>query len=279
LKKSHPFHRTIFAFIGETTMEFSEEQYFAQTYDAFVKDWDGEIEFYRELAAPFATGKGSLLEIGSGTGRVAIRLAKMGVEVVGIDLSAHMIAIAHAKSDGMTNIRWVQADMRQFDLDETFDLAIIPGHAFQFMLTGEAQMECLASIRRHLKDAARLVIHLDHQDLGWLGSLPRQAGEIYKEVQRFTHPQTGRLVRTWRAWSYAPSTQTASSMSRWEETGEAGQVFQSGRRGPIQLHCAFRFEMEHLLARAGFETLALYGDFHKEALRDDSSEMIWVVRK
>ena len=47
----------------------------------------------------------------------------------------------------------------------------------------------------------------------------------------------------------------------------------------MALHCVFRFEMEHLLARTGFEIQAVYGDFFKNALNDQSSEMIWVARK
>jgi SAM-dependent methyltransferase len=259
-------------------MTLSEEQYFAQTYDAFVHDWDGEIDFYRQLAEPVRDRGGSLLEIGCGTGRVAIRLAQMGVRVVGMDLSAEMINVAQAKSAGMANLRWEVGDMRQFELGERFDLALIPGHAFQFMLSGRAQVECLASIRRHLNNGASVVMHLDHQDISWLGRLPRESGVGYIEAEQFTHPQTGRRVRTWRAWSYEPSTQTATAISRWEESNEDGEVVQRGKRGPIHLHCVFRFEMEHLLARAGYEVLVLYGDFHKNPLKDDSSEMIWVAR-
>jgi hypothetical protein len=47
----------------------------------------------------------------------------------------------------------------------------------------------------------------------------------------------------------------------------------------MALHCVFRFEMEHLLARTGFEIQAMYGDFLKNKLSDNSSEMIWVARK
>ena len=47
--------------------------------------------------------------------------------------------------------------------------------------------------------------------------------------------------------------------------------------GPIRLHCVFRFEMEHLLARAGFEALTVYGDFYEGDLKSDSSDMVWVA--
>ena len=92
------------------------------------------------------------------------------------------------------------------------------------------------------------------------------------------HPKTRRLIRTSRAWSYEPSTQTASVVTVWEEIGADGKVGDRWERGPIRLHCVFRFEMEHLLARVGFEVEALYGDFFRQELRDESTEMLWVVR-
>jgi hypothetical protein len=49
-------------------------------------------------------------------------------------------------------------------------------------------------------------------------------------------------------------------------------------RVAIRLHCIFRFEMEHLLARAGFAVDAVYGDFFRRPLGEDSTHMIWVAR-
>ena len=106
-------------------------EFYAETYDASVPDWPGEIDFYREMSAEIKPRGQALLEVACGTGRVGIRLAKDGINVVGLDLSADMLAVAKKKSQDLTNIRWVQADMRSFDMDEKFGLAIITGHAFQ----------------------------------------------------------------------------------------------------------------------------------------------------
>ena len=46
----------------------------------------------------------------------------------------------------------------------------------------------------------------------------------------------------------------------------------------MRLHCVFRFEMEHLLARAGLIVEALYGNFARQPLADTSSDMMWVAR-
>ena len=80
------------------------------------------------------------------------------------------------------------------------------------------------------------------------------------------------------AWWYEPATQTAVSHKIWEALEEDGRVVERVDRGRIRLHVVFRFEMEHLLARAGVEVEAVYGDFFRNELRDDSSEMIWVAR-
>jgi SAM-dependent methyltransferase len=250
----------------------------AQLYDASVPDWPGEIDFYRELAAQAHSKGQSVLEVACGTGRVTLPLARDGVNVVGIDISAAMLDVARDKSAGMPNARWVAGDMRSFELGETFGLAILPGHPFQSLLTPADQVACLECIKHHLVPGGVLVVHLDHQDVSWLGDLCGDKDGVFEAAEEPTHPETGRLIRTSRAWSYEPSTQTASVVTAWEEIGLAGEVVDRWERGPIRLHCVFRFEMEHLLARVGFEIEAVYGDFFRGELRDESSEMVWVAR-
>ena len=161
---------------------------------------------------------------------------------------------------------------------ETFGLAIIPAHSFQFMLTPEDQVACLACIRRHLDPGGLLVVHLDHLEVDWLGDLHGGMGGVFEPQPEVRHPRTGRPVRTLRAWTYEPSTQTASVVTVTEELDARGQVVKRRERGPLAQHCVFRFEMEHLLARAGFQVEAVYGDFYRGELQDDSSEMIWLAR-
>lgn len=241
----------------------------ADVYDVSVADWEGEIDFYRALVTK--NDAKSVLEIACGTGRITVRLAQDGLHVVGVDLSPAMLDVARAKN---SDVRWIEGDMRSFEAGEQFDLAIIPGHSFQFMLTPADQLAALACAKKHLNAGGRLVIHLDHQDMKWLG-------EIHGEFERakdVTHPKTGHTIQTWRAWSYNRATQTASATMRRKELDAAGQVLDEWETGPVQLHCLFRFEMEHLLARAGFEIESLYGDFLRGELTSKSSEMIWVVR-
>ena len=262
--------------------QLSEErtaEFYAQTYDQSVPDWPGEMDFYQGMAAEVKRSGGAVLEVASGTGRVAIRLAQQGVSVVGLDLSPQMLEVAREKTAGLENVRWVQADMRSFELGQTFDLVIIPGHAFQNLNTPQDQVACLECIRRHLHPGGLLVVHLDHQDVSWLGELLGEKGGRFEKAEQFRHPESGRQVRTSRSWSYEPAGQTAICQTVWEELETDGRVVNRWQTRPIRLHCVFRFEMEHLLARAGFAVEAVYGDFSRHALGDDSSEMVWVARR
>jgi SAM-dependent methyltransferase len=264
-----------------TDNEPSPDEFYALIYDDAVPDWPGEIDFYRAMAAEAKAAGGSVLELACGTGRVAIRLAQDGVRMVGLDLSAEMIRVAARKSAGLENTRWVEGDMRSFDLGETFDLVLIPGHSFQNLNSPQDQVACLECIRRHLTPAGTLVVHLDHmnvENVRWLGDLCDEEGGVFKPAEQVHHPRTGRQVRAWRAWSYEPATQTATARTAWEELDAEGQVVNRVERHPVRLHCVFRFEMEHLLARTGFEIAAVYGDFFRNGLQDASPGMIWVAR-
>jgi SAM-dependent methyltransferase len=254
-------------------------EFYAQTYDESVPDWPGEIDFYRGMAAEVKRSGGAMLEIASGTGRVAIRLAQEGVNIVGLDLSPQMLEVAREKSVGLENMRWVQGDMRSFELGQTFEIVIITGHAFQHLNTPQDQVACLECIRRHLRRGGFLVVHLDHQDVSWLGDLLREKGGRFEAAGQFQHPESGRQVRTSRAWSYEPASQTAICQTAWEEIETDGQVVNRWQTRPTRLHCVFRFEMEHLLARVGFAIEAVYGDFFRHVLGDTSSEMIWVAQR
>jgi ubiquinone/menaquinone biosynthesis C-methylase UbiE len=263
----------------------SDEQvaaFYAQTYDDSVPDWPGEIEFYRRIASEVRIKGEGLLEVACGTGRVAIRLAQEGTHTMGLDLSPKMLAVAREKSKGIASIRWVQADMCAFDLGETFGLVLIPGHSFQNLNTPQEQVACLECISRHLNPSGHLVIHLDHQNIenvGWLGRLVGEMGGIFEPAEQFSHPQTGRQIHAFRAWSYEPVTQTAICTTKWEAVGSDGQVIDRWQTEPVRLHCIFRYEMEHLLARVGFSVENLFGDFFQNPLNDKSSNMIWVAHK
>jgi SAM-dependent methyltransferase len=252
-------------------------QFYAETYDESVPDWPNEIDFYQEMAVNAKHAGGSVLELACGTGRVAIRLARCGASVIGLDLSQDMLEVARRKSVDLDNIRWVQGNMRSFQLDECFGLVIITGDAFQHINTPEDQLSCLECIKRQLMPGGQLVVHLNHLDFRWLGELLGRKDHPFEVEGKFTRAATGREIQSYRAWSYEPSTQTAIVHARWEEMDTTGHVMDFWQTAPARIHCVFRFEMEHVLARADFTVDALYGDFSRHPLADNSSDMIYVA--
>lgn len=256
-------------------MALNPDQLAEEIYGPTVTDWTGrELDFYREAAK----GTKSVLEVACGTGRIGLRLAQEGWSVYGFDLSPHMIEIARRKAEGIHNIELSVADMTSFDLGKTFDLVIIPGHSFQFMLTIRAQLACLASTCRHISENGRLIVHIDHQELAWLGGLPIEPEGTFGLPSDVRLPD-GRAFRTRKRWSYDRATQTAELVTRIEQTDSTGLVLDSATRGPVHMHCFFHYDMQHLLERAGLEVQALYGDLSRGSLAHDSAEMIWVASR
>lgn len=254
------------------------QQLYAQIYDLYVANWPNEVDFYRELIRSSPLSEQGILEIACGTGRMTLQLAQENINLTGLDLSPELLAIANEKSTDVPNVSWVQGDMRTFDLAHQFGIAIMPGHSFQFMTTPEDQMKCLTQIKTHLVTDGLLVLHLDHQDIPWLGGLIEQHEPAFKTGQPLTHPKTGRTFRQSYAWTFDIATHTATIQINWEELDQAGNIVETWRMAPLALHCIFRFEMEHALKRAGFSIEAVYGDFSKNELASDSGQMIWVAR-
>jgi len=254
------------------------EELYAQLYDAWVNDWEGEVDFYKDLIEHSPLQSHGVLEIACGTGRITMRLAEDGIDVTGFDISSELLEIARHKSLGMPNVNWLVGDMRTFHTERQFGFVISPGHSFQFMITPDDQVKCLEQIKRHLVPEGMLVLHIDYQDYGWIAGLLRKETPVYQRSDVIMHPTTNqKFVRSW-GWRFEPVAQTATVQVNWEEVDENGSVIQTWKMEPKQLHCIFPFEMEHLLKRVGFSVEAVYGDFFKNELTSYSEQMIWVAR-
>ncbi len=254
------------------------EELYAYLYDLYVSDWPGELDFFRELASEPLVQEAGLLEIGCGTGRVALRLARSGIQVTGLDLSPELLAVARQKGAGLANLRWIQADMRAFELGEKYGAVIIPGHSFQFMTTREAQMDCLGCIRRHLLPGGALVLHLDQPGEEWLAGLLAQTEPSWRYGSLLIHPVTGRTYRKANYWTYDPAAQTAANHIQWDLLNECGEVVQVCQMTVMPLWVPTRREVEALLHQAGYTIEAVYGDFFKRPLEESSANMIWAAR-
>lgn len=115
-------------------------------------DLAGTVDLLAELA-----GDGPALELGIGTGRVALPLVARGVEVHGIDASAAMVARLRAKPGG-DRIPVTIGNFVDLPVAGRYALVYIPFNTFFALLTQEEQVRCFASVAAHLTDGGRFLI-------------------------------------------------------------------------------------------------------------------------
>jgi SAM-dependent methyltransferase len=238
---------------------------------------EGDVAFYLEQARRRG---GPVLEVGCGTGRVAIVLAEQGVDVVGLDLSAAMLRIAERKRARLApevarRLTLVEADMTDFSLDRTFPLIVTPSRSFQFMLTPGAQRSALGSMRRHLRPDGALVLDLFDPLLDWCVPRP-QANEPSRQAT-VRNPVTGLDVRIEVVErSPDPARQLIDEVWRYTELDESGGEVRSTTERLI-LRWTLRSEIRHLAELEGFEVDAEFGDF-REGGPAYGREQVWILR-
>jgi SAM-dependent methyltransferase len=83
------------------------------------------VDVHGEAAVVLSLGPGAVLDAGCGTGRVAIELARHGIDVVGVDVDASMIAEARRRAPEQV---WLEADLATLELGRTFDVVVLAGN-------------------------------------------------------------------------------------------------------------------------------------------------------
>jgi SAM-dependent methyltransferase len=111
-----------------------------------------------ELLAELATD-GTALELGIGTGRLALPLAERGVRVHGIDLSPDMVAQLRAKPGG-AELPVTIGDFASARLGATFSLAYLVFNTINNLTTQEAQVACFENVAAHLEPGGSFVIEV-----------------------------------------------------------------------------------------------------------------------
>jgi ubiquinone/menaquinone biosynthesis C-methylase UbiE len=237
---------------------------------------EGDAAWYAARAREWG---GPVLEGAVGTGRVAWEIARAGIEVVGFDASPAMLGRAEAKRAAMppeasARARFVKGDLREFDLGRTFPLAIVPFRAFQCLLEPEEQAMSLACFRRHLEPGGRLALNLFDPDYRYL----TPGSRFPKEHTPVVHPDRGtRVVVTTGARDVDPLRQVFHEVWEFREEDAAGATILEEKE-VLHMRWTFRYEMRHLLVRAGFEIEAEYSDF-RGSPPAYGREQVWVARK
>jgi len=154
----------------------------APYYDLFTDEND--VDYYKALALQHK----SALEIGVGTARVALALAKAGVQVWGIDNSPSMLREAQKKLQKQPRpvqerIRLLKADMTSFSLHKRFSLVYIPSSTIQHCATQDDQIACLTAINKHLTKNGLLAFNLIMPSQPYSNNL-RAIGKVAHKTQQ-----------------------------------------------------------------------------------------------
>jgi ubiquinone/menaquinone biosynthesis C-methylase UbiE len=195
-------------------------------YDPRTYDWEIGSSLSRADRRRFYVTQVSrpgarVLELGCGTGDIALAIAQHGAHVIGLDSSPEMIKAAADKAHrrGCTTTRWVQGRMESFAFHTRFTAVIIPYHALCHVLSQTALGELLARVHYHLEPGGAFVADIFTRPPG--APLHRRASHstrtpdgIYDVVEdehfnpatgrlrtRFTyrleHPHSGQIIDTW----------------------------------------------------------------------------------
>jgi ubiquinone/menaquinone biosynthesis C-methylase UbiE len=241
-------------------------------YDEWTRDVEGDVAFYvrRATAVP-----GPVIELGVGTGRIAIPTAQAGQHVIGVDLSTAMLNEARrraAEAGVADRIAFAEADMRAFVAEAPVNLVTIPYRSFLHMQTTDDQLTCLRNVNRSLVSGGHLILNMFVPDPAFIAGQDRKRN-LHTE---FTD-ERGRRCEVWVTPIYEMTTQKVTIRATVD--AYEGERLADTTENEMVVRMVYRFEMEHLLSRAGFEVESLFGDFDERPLEEGSSEMIWVARK
>jgi SAM-dependent methyltransferase len=202
-------------------------------------------------------GAGPALELGIGTGRVALPLQASGVEVHGIDASERMVARLRAKPGG-DRIAVTIGDFGELSFDERFTLVYVPFNTFFGLPSQDDQISCMRSVARHLRPGGVFVIEA-----------------FVPDPSRFDHGQRVSAIRV--EPDLVALEVTESDPVEQRSYSQHVLIREDGiRLWPVKIRYAFVAELDLMARSAGLRLRERWADWDRSSFASDSPKHISV---
>lgn len=232
-----------------------------ELYDLEYASHVEDLTFYVALAR----SAGRVLELGCGTGRLSVPMARAGAEVVGLDRAEPMLRRlrARAAAEPSLRLRAVAGDMTRLDLNETFDAVFLPFNAIHHVHEAETLLEMLRRVRAHLRPGGLFALDMIvPQPKFW----ERDPDGVY-EVRWFPDPLGGRM-KSWENGSYDPISQVNTVRYHYQRASGLYHVIE------IPMRMYYPQEALALLRLGGFRAMLVSGDFEGRPAEGKTGKLV-----
>lgn len=236
----------------------------APLYDLDFEDFDDDVTMYRELAQ---RQRGAVLELACGTGRVAVELARAGLEVVGVDLSAGMLDVARERTRGLP-VELVEGDIRTVRLGRRFGTVLIPLGSLQHLESAGEVVEALATVAAHLDEDGIAIVDVEAPQPEDFTSGPRPL------VAHWTRPWRDGLVTKLVAVDGIPSECRRLVTFHYDIQPVEDALRRVSHEFNLRTITSGELELAGRLA--GLEMTALYGDYELNPLGEGDLRQVAV---
>jgi SAM-dependent methyltransferase len=226
-----------------------------------------QLNFYRRQVARYGE---PVLELACGSGRFTVPLAREGIQITGVDISEDMLDLAKRKAfQADVHIRFLQGDMRSFDLREKFKFIFVPAQSLSHLHTREEVESCFSCVRQHLAEDGRFLIELFNPSVS---TLAREPGRRYP-VGQYKDPTGDSQVFVTEQVRYDSASQV--NHIRWFFRNEASdnEVMLS-----FEMRQFFPQEIDALLWYNDFLIEHKYGSYNEEEFSSDAWKQLIICR-